>query len=521
VIQDFMVLIGILSLIALQMHSFADDPGVGWHLKTGEYILDTGHVPTEDPFLYYTEPRKWVSDQWLSDVFLSSLHARGSWPLVYGVLTVIFLFIFFFFLYRGAVNHTGSLIASSFSTLLAFKLAQIHFILRPVMFGFLLFTLVYLKIFKLHTSLQNDGTRAALIELKYAYFFLPPLFMLWANLHPSFILGLLFICLLPAALIAEKILFEQSSGSLNTRFFLLLFGLPAICFLATLINPYFLELHTSILALGSNEFFMNYHMEWQSPDFKAFEGLLFQIILLIIVASYFFADERGRRIPIFEFLILVIFAVLAARSVRMLPYFGIVASIPLVFAFTNLQYARIFSKSAVFRRLAKAFCTLEKMESRGLRGTHLLIICSLGLLLSSSLYASLPGFSGDFGPTRDKFPYEAIEHLKKKYAEESVVIASTPAWGGFITFQGPTLKPLIDDRNTMLGEDFYKAYYLSMRDPHEFIRFAQELNASYILLPARELMGNAITAASLAEVEFRDPVSLLLKLNKTENSQPL
>jgi len=514
-VQEFIVFIGLFSLVAVQMHNFADDPGVGWHLKTGELIVETGSIPDRDPFLSFTEDRDWVSDQWLSDVLLFGLYSAGSWPLVYGALAVLFLIIFFLFLYRGAVKLPGSsFIASSFAILLAFKLAQVHFILRPVMFGFLLFTLVYLRIFKLSQALMTENSQSKWREIKYSCYYLPPVFLVWANLHPSFVLGLFFMSLLPIALVGERILFgKEAIPAIGMKLVGSLLSLLALCTLATFINPYFFELHRSIFALGGNEFFMNYHMEWQSPDFKAFEGLLLQIALLTIAISYFASGKSSRRLPVFEFLIVAVFAILATRSVRMLPYFGIVASFPLMYALVNLKNIGFFSSSSVGKRLAKAFKTLEGMESRGLQGKLLLVVLSILLIFSSVFYASVPGYSGYFGPDKQKFPYQALQHLELKHSQraEPVTLLSTPAWGGFITFKGEASKAVIDDRNTMLGEEFYRRYHQSLTDPVLLKNFADELNARYVLLPAGWLISKAVLANGLAEIEFEDDVAIVLR----------
>src|SRR5690348_7781337 len=41
------------------------DPGTGWHLATGRYILDTGSIPRADMFSFTAFGRPWVSYSWL------------------------------------------------------------------------------------------------------------------------------------------------------------------------------------------------------------------------------------------------------------------------------------------------------------------------------------------------------------------------------------------------------------------------------------------------------------------------
>ena len=139
IITEIALILSYLSLTRVQMDGFANDPGVGWHLASGDFVLKNFSVPKFDPFLASYSPLPWVSDQWGGDTILSSLYNLAGYPLVYAALTVIFLSTFFWINLRTQVFLTGSAISSVAATLFAFKIAQIHFILRPVVFGFFFF----------------------------------------------------------------------------------------------------------------------------------------------------------------------------------------------------------------------------------------------------------------------------------------------------------------------------------------------------------------------------------------------
>ena len=96
------------------------------------------------------------------------------------------------------------------------------------------------------------------------------------------------------------------------------------CLSATLINPYGLELHRSILDLGQSDFFMRLHEEWLSPNFKESSGRIFLLMLGLVFTPPFF----GLRFNwgIFTSLLVVIFSCLSLKAVRFLPYTGIVFS---------------------------------------------------------------------------------------------------------------------------------------------------------------------------------------------------
>jgi len=46
------------------------DPDLGWHLRTGEWILSHRMVPVTDPFSQFGATRPWIAYSWLFDLLL-------------------------------------------------------------------------------------------------------------------------------------------------------------------------------------------------------------------------------------------------------------------------------------------------------------------------------------------------------------------------------------------------------------------------------------------------------------------
>ena len=49
------------------------DGDTGWHIRTGEYILDHGSVPHQDLFSYSKVGQPWYAWEWLCDVLYAIL----------------------------------------------------------------------------------------------------------------------------------------------------------------------------------------------------------------------------------------------------------------------------------------------------------------------------------------------------------------------------------------------------------------------------------------------------------------
>src|SRR5215475_2552993 len=49
------------------------DGDTGWHIRTGELVLDTGRVPVVDPFSFTRAGQPWFAWEWGSDIIFALL----------------------------------------------------------------------------------------------------------------------------------------------------------------------------------------------------------------------------------------------------------------------------------------------------------------------------------------------------------------------------------------------------------------------------------------------------------------
>src|SRR5438093_670848 len=49
------------------------DGDTGYHIKTGELILQSWHVPALDPYSLHSPPLKWTAHEWLSEVVMAAI----------------------------------------------------------------------------------------------------------------------------------------------------------------------------------------------------------------------------------------------------------------------------------------------------------------------------------------------------------------------------------------------------------------------------------------------------------------
>ena len=171
--------------IAIKLLSFGNvflhDADTAWHIRAGDVIIKNGAIPKEDIFSYTVLGQPWINHEWLSQVIFSILH--HFWGLTgVVILTVLLLCFTFFYFYRFLLELHISLFLSVILTLLAAAITSVHWLARPHIFSLLL-TLVWYRQLERY---QRTGARNALYPL-------PPLMLLWVNLHGAYITGFILI----------------------------------------------------------------------------------------------------------------------------------------------------------------------------------------------------------------------------------------------------------------------------------------------------------------------------------------
>jgi hypothetical protein len=150
---------------------------VYWHVAIGRWILEHRAVPTRDPFSFSAPGVEWSPPEWLGEIAMTVVYDAGGlqplWVLRYAALLLCLALVYLRARERGA----GSLAILIVGIVGAPPLA-IHFGPRPLIAEHLLLALLLLELDRLR---RGERHRLA---------WTPLLFLLWANLHPSWPLGL-------------------------------------------------------------------------------------------------------------------------------------------------------------------------------------------------------------------------------------------------------------------------------------------------------------------------------------------
>jgi hypothetical protein len=221
------------------------DPDIWWHLRTGQWIVDHAQLPVTDPFSTYGDGKRWIAYSWLFEVLVYALFTRLG---LIGILvfTVSMSLLIALVLHRALRRTELPFIVEVFSVAAALG-AMTHLISpRSWLFSILFFTVELSILF----HVRRTDKVAPLLAL-------PPLFVLWANLHLQFIYGLAVLGLFLVEVLLSQLpslsLYPSHRHKVTLGRVSLLF---LACLVATLLTPYHFRLYIPIFeVIGQTEAF--------------------------------------------------------------------------------------------------------------------------------------------------------------------------------------------------------------------------------------------------------------------------
>jgi hypothetical protein len=476
------LLFGLLAMTARN----AIDPDLWWHLRTGQWIVETGHVPHSDPFSFTRAGHAWVSHEWLSEVVFYELwkHGGAAALIVFSaiVTTAGFMLLYLRCLPRagGGTRHWAAA-ATVFGALAAAPSWGV----RPQMFTFTLASLLL-------WLLERGQDRPRLL------FWIPPLFLLWLNLHAGFALG-------PALLLAygAGLLMETATGNtpwqearpIMLRVLLLLLA----CLALVPFNPsgahlYFYPLHT-LLSSGMR----SYIGEWRSPDFHEglYRPLLLVWLLLLTALASFRSRPRGRvLVP----LLLTAFAALDA--VRHIPIFVLLA-LPVMAAALPAAGSARGERSRVSKNAERG--TPISSRFRPLFNAAVLVLM---VVFASAKWVSLARHQD--AREAERFPQKAAAFLHSGDYPGRIFVFYD--WGGYAIWKlYPEYRVFVDGRADLYGDDLLRQSIDTVLELRTGWRgVLDNWNVETVLVPPSCALAQALLLDPNWRVAFRDTKAIIL-----------
>ncbi len=405
------------------------DPDFGWHLRAGLDLVQQGwRLPETDPYSHTVPDWLWVEHAWLTDGFIGLIY-NGLGKV--GPLGVI---LFFAVVTLGAFLTTASPAQAGrthklFAVTGALWVALPFLGARTQMITLLGLALV---LWLCRRFLAGDLPHLWVV---------PPLFLLWANLHGGFPAGLFTLTLVLGTSAAIRLVISRwpsVADHLNEptlawpqiRHLALMIGLAA---LVTLINPYGWRLHVEIYQSLTDRFMIEVLHEWQPVSLQSRAGLTYVTYLAALGIAVLFLY---RRVEPIRWTILAVFLGLSLRHWRNVPFFLLV-SVSL--------WAELLAEFAV--RASARFATGPARQKQWLLALTFAAAIGMGLLgpdhLRSVLRSGLA--PAEFFQGTD-YPIEAVRWIREHRDSLGARLYNDYGLGGFLLWWLPGEKIFIDGR---------------------------------------------------------------------------
>jgi hypothetical protein len=450
------------------------DADVGWHIRTGEYILRHHAVPHHDLYSFSKPGAPWFAWEWLSDVIDATLfRAAGLKGVVLGAgVTIAF---FATTLIRRITRLGVNLFVALLVALLGVGSASMHFLARPHVF-----TLLLLSISMWMVETDRDGSAPPR-----RIFWLIPIAMVWTNLHGGF-LAIIAVLGLTAAgsAIEEWIAAREQTGEASLLLALqrmkwtkpLRYGILALaCAAVSLVNPYGWGLHQHILAYLRSDWIRNVIQEFQSPSFRNENMLQFEALLF---AGLVAAGALLRRRRVAEGLWVLLFAYLSLSSVRHVPVF-VAVTLPLIAA-EVASWWRAFTEAAPKGSLRGI---LNQMAADSVAGFRRSSVWPAVFVLALILIGKPIRWPTDF--PQEMFPIDMIHAHEAEIVRSRVL--TTDQWGDYLIYLNPDRqKVFVDGRSDFYGPEVGNEYIHLLNGGWDWRQVISKYRFNLALLPVEQ-----------------------------------
>jgi hypothetical protein len=367
----------------------SSDPDTYWHLASGRWMLDHREILRHDIFSSTIAGQSYSVGEWLGEVVLALAFQAGGWAGL-AIFRAVLVAVAAFFVARLSRRGGAPLIAAAIVVALAFVATRSRWTDRPALFTLVLFPVVLDILYQ-----ARSGSRRALVAI-------PPLILLWANLHGGYALG-----------IALVLAFTVEAFALRRRD-----AVPLALTLAASVALSFVDPETFGVGGAAAHALAPPRVirEEAPPDVLEASGSVFAAFVLATLAVALL--EGG---TVLDALLLIPLLWLGLSGQRHLGFF-LFAATPFVAAGAARLAARVLPRLAAPRPLPPAAAA------------------ALALLLWIGAVASAAGAPRE--PDERSYPTGAVAALR----DGSGTLLNEYGWGGYLSYRVPERKVFIDGR---------------------------------------------------------------------------
>jgi len=463
------------------------DADTGYHIRTGEYILNHHTVPTHDIFSFITPPLPWFAHEWLSEVIMAWVHQLGG-------LTAIVIFfslliaLCYALLFKFVESLPSNLLFGLLIVALALTSSWLHWLARPHIFSLVLTVLWY----RILDEYQNTGRNRLLL--------LPALMLLWVNLHGGFFLGLLLLGIYLGGNVLSSLFATGQDADQAKRKLHKLAIFALACIAVSLINPRGYEVLLYPFEIASNKFVTANVVEYFSPNFH--DPLPYKYLLLVAIGIL----VVSRSVGAIEWMLLLLLTYMSLYSVRFIPLFAIIVT-PILARGGQAIIDRLSD------RLRKFFATRDEnlRENNGVAAGYVWPIVTIVVV-----FALAAGGKIHYGFDPAIKPVAAVEFLKKEPIGGKVF--NDDEFGDYLIYAAwSQYKVFFDGRSDMYGEFWGEQYTAVTRLKPNWEEVTEKNNFSWIFFGAKTPLSLLLLEKKSWRLIYADKVANIFVKDIPEN----
>ena len=475
------------SIMLMFPRTLLGDPDTLWHIRTGQWILDHAQVPTVDFYSYTAAGTRWISTEWLSEIFFALSFKIGEWRgvvILSALACAAIIAIICFYL----VQNLRFSVAIGWTALTALAISP-HFLARPHLFSYIVESIWVIKLLE---SYDRGDFRSSIPSFCI-------LMVLWANLHPSFTFGLALLYVVVGYSCCEKLLRRDYLRCKDE-----LFAVIAVTVCA-LLTPYGIFSALLTLQTMNMKFALQHVAEWRPPNFQQNRIHLFLIVGFLMAVTGLGVRLRGPRLIAYGMVL-----ILGLSYTRGLMIFYLLT--PIIFArpvaecatwFLAAQGKHVQSSQATdsWKAASSSDPVLLYLQKRSIMIPA--IFLAGAILVTAASWRQI-----GIGPPNSVAPKAAMDFVKKAGITGNVF--NSYNFGGYLIFKG--IPTFIDGRQPPYTDNFLREYFDTVRlaDSKRAFQLLDQYKVEWVLLLPTDPLAKALAESDQWNDVYSDKYAVVL-----------
>lgn len=455
-----------LEAFCLTSLSSLNNADIWWHLSSGLWILQHHSLPHVGIFSH-SSTQPWIASSWAYEVvFAVAYKLLGLRAIPWLLACFKAMLAVLTFLLAGGTRGKFWL-AVALSVLAQYILGAVQ--PGPAYFSILLFGIEVLLL--LHA--RRHGSLRLL-------WWLPPLFLLWANLHLQFVYGVVVLVFFLGAVAIEKS--RKDSSSLNIVQVGMIVGTSLV---ATLVTPYLYGPYVVFFKITFSSA-NKYLPEFQALGFRQPQDYL----LLLLAMSAFLSLGLRRSRDLFQIAVLAFSLGISFYSQH------------------DIWMLALASLAVIGETTANAETSGADEKEKSARDLWTALGAAVAVVVLIFLVRVPRNPEALLAKVGQSYPVAACRYIRQHSLPQPLFNAYE--WGGFLTWYLPEYPVAIDSRSDLYGPDVITQYSKVMNAEVPFTGYQALADAEIILLPKKAMMGVALSSVPRFKVEYSDDVAVVL-----------